>query len=231
MENSIAIVLARGGSKRIPGKNTREFMGKPSLAYPIDAAKASGLFQEIMVSTDDPSIAELALKLGASVPFMRSHETAGDYATTADAVKEVVDKLHDHDLHYSYLCVLYPTALLIQPSHIQRGFEQLQSGDYDSVLSMQELRHPAGRALRMEKGLVQFQWPENALIRSQDLPKSFIDAGQFYWLRTKSFLDQGKILMEKSGGVLLDFFDAQDIDEEEDWKIAEWKYRYREMHG
>jgi N-acylneuraminate cytidylyltransferase len=227
MEKPIAVILARGGSKRIPGKNIRLFMGKPAIAYPIEAALQSGLFETVLVSTDDPYIAEIAQQYGASVPFLRSASNSGDAATSAEAVKEVLLNLIDRNLYYSDLCVIYPTAVLLKAQTLVEAYRMFQSGKYQSVMSIQALRHPAGRALLEDHGFIRFQWPENALKRSQDLPKSYVDAGQFYWLKWKDFLNEGKIISDKTGGLLLDYFEAQDIDEEADWKIAEWKYQYK----
>jgi N-acylneuraminate cytidylyltransferase len=202
-------------------------MGKPAVYYPVRAALESGLFKQVLVSTDDTEIAAIAQQYGAYVPFLRTSKAASDTATTAEALQDTLDQLMEQGQSFSNICVLYATALLLNSKYLQAGLELLESKELDAVWSVQPLRHPVGRSLIANGELLEFQWPENELKRSQDFPKSYVDAGQFYWLRLRSFEQQKRMLMEKTAFVELGFFDAQDIDNEEDWQIAEWKYRFK----
>ena len=219
---NLCIIPARGGSKRIPRKNVKPFLGKPMLAYSIEAALDTGLFNEVMVSTDDEEIAEVARQYGANVPFMRSTETSNDYATTADVLHEVIDKYKNLGEDFDNFCCIYATAPMIQSKDIISAFNRLQSTDFTMVYPVVQFSYPIWRCLDLaEDGSMKRHWPEFENSRSQDLPKEYHDTGTFYWYKTKEWLT-GNI---KVGGIEVDETTIQDIDTETDWKIAEMKYK------
>ena len=223
---NLCIIPARGGSKRIPRKNVKPFLGKPMLAYSIEAAKQSGLFDEIMVSTDDEEIAEVARKYGASVPFMRSAETASDYATTTDVLHEVIDRYKKLGQEFDNFCCFYATAPLVQGKDVVAAFERLQKSNFTIVYPVVQFSYSIWRCLDLaEDGTMIRHWPEYENSRSQDLPKEYHDTGTFYWYKTKEWLD-GNV---KVGGIEVDETTIQDVDTETDWKLAEIKYRI--LHG
>ena len=220
----ICIIPARGGSKRIPRKNIKPFLGKPIIAYSIEAAINSKLFDEVMVSTDDLEIAALAKKYGASVPFMRSNKTANDFATTFDVIYEVLQEYEQLDKKFDFSCCIYPCAPFVTGEKLVDSFQILQKNSFDSVFPIIPFGFPIQRALKQEEHKVSFFYPEFSLYRSQDLEKSFHDAGQFYWLNTAICLDKKEILTNNSGSIILSELEGQDIDNEVDWKLAELKY-------
>jgi pseudaminic acid cytidylyltransferase len=225
MYKRLCIIPARGGSKRIPGKNTGLFLGKPILHYSIEAAKASGLFDEIMVSTDDKSVAAEGLKAGATLPFYRSEKNADDFATTAEVLREVLERYAAQNIYFHEICCLYPTAVFTRPHHLIAGWGMLQE-NAEVVYPMLAFDYPIWRAIQKEeKGWVSFVWPEHAKSRSQDLPPVFHDAGQWYWLKTDAFMASGEILGGKAKGLKISRLEAQDIDDMEDWTLAELKYQ------
>lgn len=218
---NLCIIPARGGSKRIPRKNVKPFLGKPMLAYSIETALQSGLFDEIMVSTDDTEIADVAKRYGASVPFMRTAETASDFANTADVLKEVIAKYKELGLEFDNFCCFYATAPLVQSNDIISAFERLQSSDFTCVYPVVQFSYPIWRCLDLaEDGSMKRHWPEFENARSQDLPKEYHDTGTFYWYKTQEWLN-GDV---KIGGIIVDETSIQDIDTETDWKLAEMKY-------
>lgn len=219
---NLCIIPARGGSKRIPRKNVKPFLGKPMLAYSIDAAQKSNLFDEIMVSTDDDEIAEVAKNYGASVPFMRSAETASDFATTADVLKEVVKKYQERGIEFDNFCCFYATAPLVQSRDIVAAYERLLQSDFTCVYPVVQFSYTIWRCLDLaEDGTMSRHWPEYENSRSQDLPKEYHDTGTFYWYKTKEWLS-GNI---KVGGIEVSETTIQDIDTETDWELAEMKYK------
>ena len=221
---NLCIIPARGGSKRIPKKNIKLFLGKPIIAYSIKAALNSKLFDEVMVSTDDKEIAKIAIQYGAKVPFMRSEKTANDFATTFDVIFEV---LKDYDLlnkKFNYSCCIYPCAPFVTKEKLTASFEILQQNNFDSVFPIIPFGFPIQRALKQKDLKVSFFYPEFEVTRSQDLEKSFHDAGQFYWLKTSTCLKKNKIVTNNSGSIILSELEGQDIDNEVDWKLAELKY-------
>lgn len=219
---NLCIIPARGGSKRIPRKNVKSFLGKPMLAYSIEAAMATNLFEEVMVSTDDDEIAEVARQYGAKVPFMRSSETANDLATTADVLHEVIDKYRELGREFDNFCCVYATAPMVQSKDIISAYNRLQSSDFTIVYPVVQFSYPIWRCLDLaEDGSMKRHWPEFENSRSQDLPKKYHDTGTFYWYKTKEWLS-GNV---RIGGVEVDETTVQDIDTETDWKIAEMKYR------
>jgi pseudaminic acid cytidylyltransferase len=221
----IAIIPARGGSKRIPRKNIRNFLGKPIIAYVIQTALDSGLFDEVMVSTEDDEIAQVAIQYGAWVPFRRSLANANDYASTADVLLEVLATYAEHGQTFTYGCCLYPTAPLITTELLQAGWERLSAGGYDVVFPVLPHSHPIQRALKMENDKVSMIWPENALVRSQDLPATYHDAGQFYWFTTASLQQKKQLLTDNASALIIGAMQAQDIDNLDDWQTAELKYQ------
>lgn len=222
-----AIITARGGSKRIPRKNIREFCGKPILAYSIEAAIESGIFDTVMVSTDDEEIADIARKYGAEVPFMRSEKNANDFAATNDVVKEVLDQYAKMGECFDIACCIYPTAPLLTADKLKKAVELLEENQADSVVPVVRFGFPPQRCVVKDGGLIKFKWPEYMQSRSQDLQPYYHDAGQFYCLRTESFLAENRLFMKRTVPLELSEMEVQDIDNEEDWKIAELKYEMR----
>jgi N-acylneuraminate cytidylyltransferase len=223
--NNIAIIPARGGSKRIPRKNIRNFLGKPIIAYSIEIAIKSGLFSEVMVSTDDDEIAEVAIKYGAKVPFLRSSLNSNDYATTFDVIDEVIGEYEENNLIFENICCIYSCAPLILKSNIIEAYELLLKNNYDSVFPIVKYSTPIQRALKFEKNRVLMANEGYEISRSQDLESYYFDAGQFYWLKKNSLTINKKIFTNNSGAIILSDLYAQDIDNETDWKTAEMKYK------
>ena len=217
---NIAIIPARGGSKRIPRKNIKDFLGKPIIAYSIEAALKSKLFDEVMVSTDDQEIAEIAVKYGAKVPFLRSTDNANDYATLADVIDEVKQTYMQQGETFDNICCILPTAPLITIENINEAYILLQSDNIDSVRPVVRFSYPIQRAVKMTEGKIEMFYPEYQNTRSQDLVPAFHDAGQFYWMKYESGL-QG----QNKHGFVISEMQMQDIDTEEDWKLAELKYQ------
>lgn len=225
-QGNVAIIPARGGSKRIPRKNIKDFLGKPIIEYSIDSALRSKLFERVIVSTDSLEIAEIAKKAGAEVPFMRSDENANDFAGTVEVLLEVVDVLTKTGFSYKNLCCLYPTAPFITPSKLQMGYELLTEGKFDTVFPVCQFGYPILRALQIDKnGKVQMIWPENLKKRSQDLGQAYHDAGQFYWATTNAILNKKSLFTDNSGCLILSEVEVQDIDNMQDWEMAEIKFK------
>lgn len=222
---NLCIIPARGGSKRIPRKNIKLFLGKPIIAYSIQAAIESGLFDEVMVSTDDTEIAEIAVEYGAVVPFMRSENAANDFATTFDVIDEVVKAYENLGVEFENVCCIYSCAPFVNKQKLEQAYHLLLAQHFDSVFPVMRFGFPVQRSLkRDELGKVDFFYPEFGLTRSQDLISSFHDAGQFYWMNTKKCMQQQKILTTNTGSIEISELDGQDIDNEVDWKLAELKY-------
>ncbi|WP_423147465.1 pseudaminic acid cytidylyltransferase [Rubrolithibacter danxiaensis] len=220
---NLAIIPARGGSKRIPRKNIKDFLGKPIIAYSIETALKTKLFDEVMVSTDDEEIATIAVKYGAIVPFTRSRANSDDYATTMDVLNEVInDYRSKQNKVFEYVCCIYPTAPLINPDDIKDGLVKLKEGNFDSVFPIVPFSYPIWRALQVENDKVDMIWPENLNSRSQDLKSAYHDAGQWYWLK---YEDDSTILTNNSSYIILNEEHVQDIDSSSDWSIAELKYK------
>lgn len=221
----LAIITARGGSKRIPRKNIKYFCGKPILAYSIEAALASKVFDQVMVSTDDEEIARVAEELGAKVPFFRSRENADDFSTTRDVVLEVLASYEKLEEHFERVCCIYPTAPFLTAEVLREAMELLEESGADSVLPVVKFDFPPQRSIVIREGKAGFYQPEYALTRSQDLEPFYHDVGQFYCLRTESFLEQKLLIMENTRALELPRSRVQDIDTPEDWTVAELKYR------
>lgn len=223
--NAVAVITARGGSKRIPGKNKKEFLGKPIMVYSIEAALKSGIFSEVMVSTDDEEIADIARKNGAVVPFMRSEKTANDYATTLDVLNEVVDEYEKRGKQFDYLCCIYPTAPFITSEALISAMSSLQENKADAVIPVVKFSFPPQRCMIVEDNKLKAKWPEYTNMRSQDLEPFYHDCGQFYCLNISSLKVQNKIMMDNVIPFFQDDINVQDIDTMEDWEIAEMKYK------
>ncbi|MEN9969691.1 MAG: pseudaminic acid cytidylyltransferase [Bacteroidota bacterium] len=224
--SKLCIITARGGSKRIPRKNIKDFLGKPIIAYSIEVATKSGLFDEVMVSTDDPEIADIATQYGATVPFFRSAENANDFATTADVLLEVIAAYTKLNQTFDFVCCIYPTAPLVTAKRLEEGFAKLNQEGIHAVLPVVAFDYPIQRSLKMDDAQqVLMNWPEHLNTRSQDLPKVYHDAGQWYWLKTNPFVQTGKILNDHTFGLLLEALEVQDIDNAIDWQLAELKYK------
>lgn len=221
---NLAIIPARGGSKRIPRKNIKDFLGKPIIAYSIETALQSGLFDEVMVSTDDQEIAAIAIQYGAKVPFMRSEKTANDFATTMDVLKEVESMYRSlHNKIFDFVCCIYATAPLIKIEHLKLGYELLKDERLSSVFPIVDFSYPVWRGLKFnEKDRTEMIWPEFTNSRSQDLEKVFHDAGQWYWYDPLKITDS--LFTNNTKSVVISEIEVQDIDTITDWKLAEMKY-------
>ena len=221
---TLAMITARGGSKRIPRKNIKDFNGKPIIAYSIESALKSGVYDEVMVSTDDEEIAEIARKYGAQVPFMRSEKTANDFATTVDVITEVVEEYHKLGKDFDIFTCIYPTAPFITAERLKSAVEELKNSDADCLIPVVRFSYPPQRAMEIRDGRLVFRQPENLSKRSQDLEAHYHDAGQFYVVRTESFLKNHAIMIGDILPMELSELEVQDIDNEVDWKLAELKY-------
>ena len=230
MNQALAIIPARGGSKRIPHKNIRLFHGRPIIAHVIATAHASGCFSEVMVSTDCEVIASLARECGATVPFMRSQENSSDLAQTQDVIVEVVENYAKIGQHFSMVCCFYPTAALAKPEHLRQGFDKLQATEeLCSVLPVTRFGSPVQRALVIRDNRILMMHPEHYDTRSQDLEPAYHDAGQWYWLRYDRFIVNREMIGPNCSSIVLSEHETQDIDEEDDWRMAELKYNFLQI--
>jgi pseudaminic acid cytidylyltransferase len=222
--HNIAIIPARGGSKRIPKKNMKLFLGKPIIAYSIEIAIESNLFDDIIVSTDDIEIAKIAKKCGAHVPFFRSEINSSDFATTFDVIDEVINEQYLRNQEYQNVCCIYPCAPLIKKEYIIEAYEVLKLNNFDTVFPTVKYGNKIQRALKLEDKRVKMFYPQFQNSRTQDLEDAFYDPGQFYWANTNQLLKNGKLLSSNTGFIIIDEMSAQDIDNEIDWRLAELKY-------
>ena len=222
----IAIITARGGSKRIPRKNIREFCGKPILAYSIEAARESGLFDTVMVSTEDREIAGIARQYGAEVPFYRSERTAGDFATTNDVLLEVLEEYGKRGAHYDLVCCIYPTAPFVTADKLKCAMERLEGSDADTLIPVVNFSYPPQRAMIVKEGRLVFEYPQYLDSRSQDLEPHYHDVGQFYLFYTEAFRKNKKLMVGNILPYVVSEMEVQDIDNQTDWEIAEIKYRF-----
>lgn len=223
---NIAIITARGGSKRIPRKNIREFCGKPILAYSIEAAIEAGLFDTVMVSTEDEEIAGIARRYGAEVPFYRSERTAGDFATTNDVLLEVLEEYGKRGEHYDLGCCIYPTAPFVTAEKLKNAMKQLEDSGADTLIPVVGFSYPPQRALVVKEGRLIFEYPQYMDSRSQDLEPHYHDVGQFYLFYTAAFQQNKKLMVGNILPYVVPETEVQDIDNQTDWEIAEIKYRY-----
>ncbi|WMC94492.1 pseudaminic acid cytidylyltransferase [Kineothrix sp. MB12-C1] len=221
---AIAIITARGGSKRIPGKNIKEFLGKPIICYSIEAALSSGLFDEVMVSTDDEAIAEMAKKAGASVPFMRSVENSDDFATTDDVLMEVLEEYEKRGTTFHYMACIYPTAPFVTPQKLKSALRLLKENKASGVMPVVSFSFPPQRGMAVRKGRLEYCYPENAKMRSQDLETIYHDCGQFYFYDTDKYRACRGDLEEGYVPIVVPETEVQDIDNPSDFRLAEIKY-------
>lgn len=233
MASNIAIIPARGNSKRIPEKNIKDFFGKPLVSYSIEAAIESKLFERVIVSTESNKIAEIARSYGAEVPFLRSEKNASDTATTADVLLEVIDNYRQYDklaeAQCANICCIYPTAIFFHNEVLRRTYDIFCDDDCITLLPVVEVGIPVQQCLVMSSNegseRIGFKWPEYALERTQDLPKYYIDSGQFYWLKKERFLNCRQIFNDNTRGFIRSPYEVQDVDSLYDWSIAELKFK------
>ena len=217
---NLCIIPARGGSKRIPKKNIKDFLGSPIISYSIKIALKSNLFDEVMVSTDDNEIAKLSKKYGAKVPFFRSEKASNDFATLADVVDEVKLFYSLQKKHFNYICCILPTSPLIQIDILLKAYKMILNENVDSVRPICKFSYPIHRALKFKNGYLEMYSPEYQNVRSQDIEESYHDAGQFYWIKWGKGLRGNKKM-----GIIIEEKFVQDIDSLSDWHLAEIKYR------
>lgn len=224
--SSIAIITARGGSKRIPKKNIKEFCGQPIIAYSIEAALRSKLFESVMVSTDSEEIADIARKYGADVPFMRSEATSNDYADTTDVLNEVICSYKKRGKEFENFCCIYPTAPFVTPEKLKNSYELLQQEDVCNVIPMVPFSFPPQRGMVKKGKYIKPAYPEHIKKRSQDLEEILHDCGQFYWCKTAAFLKNPDFLANHTVPFIVSETEVQDIDNQSDWELAEMKYMH-----
>lgn len=226
---NLAIIPARGGSKRIPRKNIKDFLGKPIIAYSIETALRSELFDEVMVSTDDEEIADVARDHGAKVPFMRSDKNSDDYTGPGDVVEEVLEDYDRVGKKFTNICCIFATAPLLKVFRLKEGFNLFAKSDFDVVFTVCEFSSPIWRSYKInnKKG-IEMNFLEFETKRSQDLSNSYFDAGQFYWFEKENFikLENKNIFGQSKGAVVLDNFEVQDIDTIDDWNMVKLKYKF-----
>lgn len=218
----IAVIPARGGSKRIPRKNIKDFCGKPMIAWSIEIAKASGLFDHVIVSTDDDEIAEVAKQWGAEVPFMRPAELSNDFTGTTEVIAHATRWALDRGLDVEAVCCIYATAPFVQVDDLRRGWKALDSGDWAYAFTVTDFAAPIFRSFKQAPGGgIEMFFPEHFSTRSQDLPAALHDAGQFYWGRPAAWVEGKRVFDRNSIPVIIPRWRVQDIDNEEDWLRAE----------
>ncbi len=221
----IAVIPARGGSKRIPRKNIKYFHGKPIIAYSIEAAINSRCFDKVIVSTDDLEIAEIAKKYGAVVPYLRPSNISDDFTGTNVVVKNVIEWFLDQGTIVEYACCIYATAPFLQLKYIQEGFNNICKNSFDFSFSVTTFAFPVQRSLRIKDIGVEPIWPDFILQRSQDLEEAYHDAGQFYWGTSEAFINEHELFSSESIPVVIPRYLTQDIDTPEDWTRAEIMFK------
>lgn len=223
--SSICIIPARAGSKRIVKKNIKPFMGKPIMAYSIEAALNSGLFDVVMVSTDTEEFAEVARQYGAEVPFLRSEKTANDFAGTEDVIMEVLENYKKQGQAFDSFCCLYSTAPFVTAKRLVEGFGYLTDKS-DAAISVVEYSFPIQRSVRVnDAGHLQPNYPQYMDARSQDLEKTYHDAGQFYFVKTPTFMEEKNLWCKRTAPIVLSELEVQDLDTMTDWQLAEIKFK------
>lgn len=223
--NNLCIIPARGGSKRIPKKNIKSFLGKPIIAYSIEAAIQSKLFTEIMVSTDCQETADIALRYGAKVPFLRSKENSNDFATTYDVIKEIIDEYKKDGVNFENICCIYACAPFVTANNLKYAYQELSNKQVDTIFPIIEYSFPIQRAVKIYNEKIELFNIDHLNTRSQDLEKSYHDAGQFYWMKSENILNKGQIITDNCSGIIITELEGQDIDNEIDWKLAELKFK------
>lgn len=221
----IAIITARGGSKRIPRKNIKEFCGRPILAYSIEAAISAGIFDIVMVSTDDNEIEEIAKKFGAEVPFLRRERTSDDFATTNDVLLEVIEEYEKRGQFFDVGCCIYPTAPFVTDDKLKDGVDMLLNSDSDTLIPVVEFTYPTQRAMHEVAGKLESLYPEYLDARSQDLEKHYHDVGQFYIFKIDKYKKNKKLMVGNILPMHISELEVQDIDNQTDWELAELKYQ------
>jgi len=221
---TLAIIAARGGSKRIPRKNIKYFFGKPIIAWPIETVIKSGIFDEVMVSTEDKEIAAISKQYGAAIPFFRSDKNSDDNAGTEEVILEVLNNYALLNKQFDSVCCVYPTTPLMTVERLIECQAKLLQGEFDTIFPVLRYEHPVQRALKNKDNKIQMVWPEYENTRTQDLEPYFHDAGQYYWLKVKQFINRKQIYSSNAGFIELSQMEAQDIDNMEDWNLAELKY-------
>lgn len=218
----VAVIPARGGSKRIPRKNIKPFCGKPMIAWSIEAALSCELFDKVIVSTDDAEIRDVASRFGAEVPFIRSAELSNDHVGTTEVIGHATQWALGQNYDVQAVCCIYATAPFVQADDLIRGWEALKSGDWDFAFTVTEYAAPIFRSFRqLPKGGIEMYYPEHFLTRSQDLPVALHDAGQFYWGRPYAWIDGRRVFDRCSVPIIIPRWRVQDIDTMEDWSRAE----------
>lgn len=219
---NVAVIPARGGSKRIPRKNIKEFCGRPMIAWPIEVAKESGLFEHIIISTDDEEIAEVAKSYGAEVPFIRPNELSDDYTGTTEVIAHAVSWMYEEGLEPDAICCIYATSVFLTVNDLKKGFEALSKGEWQYAFSVTDYEYPIFRSFKENSnGGVEMFFPEHFETRSQDLPIALHDAAQFYWGKPNAWFEKLNLFENHSFPVKLPRWRIQDIDTEDDWKRAE----------
>jgi pseudaminic acid cytidylyltransferase len=227
-----AVIPARGGSKRIPRKNIKPFAGKPLIAYSVEAAVRTGIFDKVIVSTDSEEIAETAKSYGAEAPFMRPAEIADDFKPMQDVLVHAAEFMNKNFGPVEYFCCIYPTAPLIRADLVRKAFEIIKENKADTVYSVTSFPYPVHRGLVINnEGWVRMLWPEHEFTRSNDLPEVFHDAGQFYWENGPAFLKNKRFIPPKALPFILPRYLVQDIDTPEDWERAELMYEICKRKG
>ena len=221
----VCIIPARGGSKRIPKKNIKSFLGKSIIAYSIEAAIQSKLFTEIMVSTDCQETADIALRYGAKVPFLRSKENSNDFATTYDVIKEVIDEYKKDGVNFENICCIYACAPFVTANNLKHAYQELSNKQVDTIFPIIEYSFPIQRAVKIHNEKIELFNIDHLNTRSQDLEKSYHDAGQFYWMKSENILNKGRIITDNCSGIIITELEGQDIDNEIDWELAELKFK------
>ena len=225
-KKTVAIIMGRGGSKRVPLKNIKPFCGKPIIAYPIEAAYESELFDKIIVSTDSEEIARVAKEYGAEVPFLRPTELADDHTSTAPVLAHALNWLIEQGTMVNFVCCIYATAAFVRPEFLRQGYDMLKKHGISSVFPVTTFPSSIYRALQIGgDGCLKMVWPEYELTRSNDLPEAYHDAGQFYWLDSEKFLREQRIYSSDAMPIILPRAYVQDIDTPEDWQAAELKFK------
>lgn len=223
---AICIIPARGGSKRIPHKNIKSFYGRPIIVYSIEAALKSGIFDEVMVSTDDKEIAAISIRYGANVPFFRSEATSNDYATTAEVINEVIEWYRNNGIEFDVICCLYATAPFVTSKKLCEGARIIKEGNCDSTFTCTPFSYPILRGLAIDsEGRIAMKWPEYKQSRSQDLPQFYHDAGQFYFSTTEAFHKSNGFWGDNTVPIVVSELEVQDLDTPTDWALAELKYK------
>ena len=229
---TVAIITARGGSKRIPRKNIKEFMGKPMISYAINAALDSKIFDEVMVSTEDKEITQVALDYGAKVPFLRSEKTANDYATTEDVLIEVIEKYDKLGKNFDEICCIYPCVPFLTSEILKKAYDKFKTSNANSLIPVVKYSFPIQRAFKINKyGHLEYREPENSQKRSQDLESMYHDVGMFYFSKTDSLMKYKNLVGEETTYLEMKETQIQDVDTLEDWELAELKYKIGKYEG